>query len=127
MRVMLIYKQGLRELKQLVHPQAVIPLKVGGRRVEATVVSAVWSFFAVYTSSYIILLLMLMLTGMDFITAFSSVAAALNNLGIGIAGVANGFSGISETAKGIMCFAMLLGRLEIFTLLVLFTPAFWRI
>ena len=94
---------------------------------EATVVSAVWSFFAVYTSSYIILLLMLMLTGMDFITAFSSVAAALNNLGIGIAGVANGFSGISETAKGIMCFAMLLGRLEIFTLLVLFTPAFWRI
>jgi|TARA_B110000503_G_scaffold80230_1_gene123000 trk system potassium uptake protein TrkH len=126
MRVMLIYKQGLRELKQLVHPQAVIPLKVGGRRVEATVVSAVWSFFAVYTSSYIILLLMLMLTGMDFITAFSSVAAALNNLGIGIAGVANGFSDISETAKGIMCFAMLLGRLEIFTLLVLFTPAFWR-
>ncbi|MEJ6539145.1 MAG: potassium transporter, partial [Halioglobus sp.] len=49
-----------------------------------------------------------------------------NNLGIGIAGVANGFSDISETAKGIMCFAMLLGRLEIFTLLVLFTPAFWR-
>lgn len=126
MRVMLIYKQGLRELKQLVHPQAVIPLKVGGRRVEATVVSAVWSFFAVYTTSYIILLLMLMLTGLDFITAFSSVAAALNNLGIGIAGVANGFSGISETAKVIMCFAMLLGRLEIFTLLVLFTPAFWR-
>jgi trk system potassium uptake protein TrkH len=127
MRVMLIFKQGMREMKQLVHPQAVIPLKVGGRRVEATVVSAVWSFFAVYTSAYIILLLMLMLTGLDFTTAFSAVAASLNNLGIGIAGVAGGFGGVSEVGKAILCFAMLLGRLEIFTLLVLFTPAFWRI
>lgn len=127
MRVMLIFKQGTREMKQLVHPQAVIPLKVGGRRVEATVVSAVWSFFAVYTSAYIILLLMLMLTGLDFTTAFSAVAASLNNLGIGFAGVAGGFGDVSEVGKAILCFAMLLGRLEIFTLLVLFTPAFWRI
>ena len=127
MRVMLIFKQGGRELKQLVHPQAVIPLKVGGRRVEATVVSAVWSFFAIYTTCYIILLLLLMLTGLDFTTAFSAVAATLNNLGIGIAGVANGFGDMSESTKAILCFAMLLGRLEIFTLLVLFTPAFWRI
>tara|TARA_B110000503_G_scaffold85373_2_gene129904 strand:- start:37653 stop:39101 length:1449 start_codon:yes stop_codon:yes gene_type:complete len=127
MRVMLVFKQGMRELKQLVHPQAVIPLKVGGRRVEATVVSAVWSFFAIYTSAYIVLLLLLMLIGMDFTTAFSAVAATLNNLGIGIAGVANGFGQVSEWGKAILCFAMLLGRLEIFTLLVLFTPAFWRI
>ncbi len=126
MRVMLIFKQGMRELKQLVHPQAVIPLKVGGRRVEATVVSAVWSFFAVYTSAYIILLVLLTLTGMDFTTAFSAVAATLNNLGIGFAGVASGFGALSESTKAILCFAMLLGRLEIFTLLVLFTPAFWR-
>jgi trk system potassium uptake protein TrkH len=127
MRVMLIFKQGMRELKQLVHPQAVIPLKVGGRRVEATVVSAVWSFFAIYTSAYIILLVLLVLTGLDFATAFSAVAATLNNLGIGFAGVANGFGALSEPTKAILCFAMLLGRLEIFTLLVLFTPAFWRI
>lgn len=127
MRVMLIFKQGTRELEQLVHPQAVIPLKVGGRRVEASVVSAVWSFFAVYTSAYIILLLLLMLSGLDFTTAFSAVAATLNNLGLGIAGVANGFGDMTEPTKAILCFAMLLGRLEIFTLLVLFTPAFWRI
>lgn len=126
MRLMLIYKQGVRELKQLVHPNAVIPLKVGRRRVEASIVSAVWSFFAVYTSTYIILLLMLMATGLDFLTSFSAVAAALNNLGMGIAGVTGDFGGISETAKAILSFAMLLGRLEIFTLLVLFTPAFWR-
>jgi trk system potassium uptake protein TrkH len=126
MRLMLIYKQGIREMKQLVHPNAVIPLKVGRRRVEASIVSAVWSFFAVYTSCYIILMLMLMVTGLDFLTAFSAVAAALNNLGMGIAGVTGNFDSISETAKVILSFAMLLGRLEIFTLLVLFTPAFWR-
>lgn len=126
MRLMLIYKQGIRELKQLVHPQAIIPLKVGNRRVEATIVSAVWSFFAVYVTSYVFLLLALMGTGLDFISAFSAVAASLNNLGIGLGQVSNNFSEISEPAMAIMSFAMLLGRLEIFTLLVLFTPTFWR-
>jgi len=126
MRLMLIYKQGIRELKQLVHPQAVIPLKVGKRRVEATVVSAVWSFFAVYVISYIIILLALMAVGLDFITAYSAVAASLNNLGPGLGEVASNYSSVSDSAMGILCFAMLLGRLEIFTLLVLFTPMFWR-
>jgi trk system potassium uptake protein TrkH len=127
MRLMLIYKQGARELKQLVHPNAVIPLKVGRTRVEATVVSAVWSFFAVYTTSFIIIMLLLMATGLDFTTAFSAVAASLNNLGPGLGEVAANYSSINEVAKGLLCFTMLLGRLEIFTLLVLFTPMFWRI
>ncbi len=126
MRLMLIYKQGIRELRQLVHPQAVIPLKVGRRRVEAAVVSAVWSFFAVYMSAFIIILLLLMATGLDFTTAFSAVAASLNNLGPGLGAVAAHYGDINEVAKGILCFAMLLGRLEVFTLLVLFTPTFWR-
>jgi trk system potassium uptake protein TrkH len=127
MRLMLIYKQGARELKQLVHPNAVIPLKVGRTRVEATVVSAVWSFFAVYTTSFIIIMLLLMATGLDFTTAFSAVAASLNNLGPGLGEVAANYSSINEVAKGLLCFTMLLGRLEVFTLLVLFTPMFWRI
>ncbi|WP_116368474.1 TrkH family potassium uptake protein [Parahaliea mediterranea] len=127
MRLMLIYKQGIRELKQLVHPQAVIPLKMGKRRVEAAVVSAVWSFFAVYMFSFITILLLLMGTGLDFITAFSAVAASLNNLGPGLGDVAANYAGINETAKALLCFAMLLGRLEVFTLLVLFTPMFWRL
>ena len=126
MRVMLIFKQGMRELKQLVHPQAVIPLKVGGRRVEATVVSAVWSFFAIYTSAYIILLVLLILSGLDFITAFSAVGACLNNLGPGLGDVAAHYSDLSSPVKWTLIFAMLLGRLEIFTLIVLLTPAFWR-
>jgi len=127
MRLMLICKQGVREMRQLVHPQAVIPLKVGNRRVEATVVSAVWSFFAVYTSCYIVIVLFLMLTGLDFLTSFSATAAAINNLGMGIAGVAGDFGGVSELGKVVLSVAMLLGRLEIFTLLVLFTPGFWRL
>jgi trk system potassium uptake protein TrkH len=126
MRLMLIYKQGIRELKQLIHPHAVIPLKVGNRRVEATVVSAVWSFFAVYTFVFIVIMLTLMATGLDFITAFSAVAASLNNLGPGLGDVAANYGSIGAFAKGVLCFAMLLGRLEVFTLLVLFTPMFWR-
>ena len=102
MRLMLIYKQGVRELKQLVHPNAVIPLKVGRRRVEAAVVSAVWSFFAVYMSAFIIILLLLMATGLDFTTAFSAVAASLNNLGPGLGEVAANYSGINEVAKGLL-------------------------
>ncbi len=127
LRLMLIYKQGVRELKQLVHPQAVIPLKIGKRRVEATVVSAVWSFLAVYMSTFIVLLLLIMSTGLDFTTAFSAVAASLNNLGPGLGEVAANYAGINETAKALLCVAMLLGRLEVFTLLVLFTPMFWRL
>ena len=126
MRLMLIYKQGLREMRQLVHPHAVIPLKVGNRRVEASVVSAVWSFFAVYTFVFIVLMLAVMATGLDFLTAFSAMAATLNNLGPGLGAVSANYAAIGDTAKGILCLAMLLGRLEIFTLLVLFTPAFWR-
>ena len=126
MRVMLIYKQGLRELKQLVHPHAVIPLKVGNRRVEAKVVSAVWSFFAVYAMVFLMLLILLVATGLNFETSFSAVAASLNNLGPGLGDVAYHYGAISDPAKWLLCTAMLLGRLEVFTVLVLFTPAFWR-
>jgi len=126
MRLLLIFRQGLRELKQLLHPNAVIPLKIDSRRVQSTVVSAVWSFFAVYMFSFVTIMLMLLATGLDFVSAFSAVAAALNNLGPGLGSVAANFSGVSETGKYILCFAMLLGRLEVFTLLVLFTPTFWR-
>jgi trk system potassium uptake protein TrkH len=126
MRLMLIYKQGLREMKQLVHPKAVIPLKIGKRRVEAQVVSAVWSFLAVYMAVFIFIMIFLVATGLDFETAFSAVAASLNNLGPGLGNVASHYGDINNPAKWLLCVAMLLGRLEVFTLLVLLTPAFWR-
>jgi trk system potassium uptake protein TrkH len=113
-------------LAQLIHPNAVIPLKIGSRRVPAKVVSAVWSFFAVYMMSYLLILLLLLLTGMDYITAFSATTASLNNLGPGLGAVSSNYGGISSMAQYILCFAMLLGRLEVFTLLVVLTPMFWR-
>lgn len=125
-RIMLILRQGFRELAQLVHPNAVIPLKLGSRRVPARVVSAVWSFLAVYMMSYSAILIALMGTGMDYVTAFSATTATLNNLGPGLGNVTAHYGETNHVAKLIMCLAMLLGRLEIFTLLVLFTPMFWR-
>ena len=126
MRLLLIFNQGMRELKQLLHPNAVIPLKLDSRRVEPSVVSAVWSFFAVYMFCFVTIMLLLLATGLDFTSAFSAVAASLNNLCPGLGVVADNYALVGDLGKIILCIAMLLGRLEVFTLLVLFTPAFWR-
>ena len=126
MRLLLIFRQGMRELKQLLHPNAVIPLKLDSRRVQPTVVSAVWSFYAVYMVTLVTIMLLMLATGLDFTSAFSATAAALNNLGPGLGSVAASYNGVNEAGKLLLCVAMLAGRLEVFTLLVLFTPAFWR-
>jgi len=126
MRILLIFRQGMRELRQLLHPNAVIPLKLDHRRVRPEVVSAVWSFFAVYMFSFIVLVLAMLTTGLDFLSAVSAVMASLNNLGPGLGEVASNYAGVTDAGKLILCIAMLLGRLEIFTLLILFTATFWR-
>lgn len=126
MRLLLIFRQGMRELKQLLHPNAVIPLKLDSRRVQPSVVSAVWSFYAVYMVTLVTIMLLMLTTGLDFTSAFSATAAALNNLGPGLGSVAASYAGVNEAGKLFLCVAMLAGRLEVFTLLVLFTPAFWR-
>jgi trk/ktr system potassium uptake protein len=125
-RWLLIYKQGVREIARLVHPSAEIPVKLGNNAVPFRVVDAVWGFFSVYVVVFGFMLLAMMATGLDQITAFSAVAATLNNLGPGLGEVAAGFMTISDTGKWIAVMGMLLGRLEIFTLLVLITPTFWR-
>lgn len=125
-RFLLLVKQGNREIKRLVHPNALIPIKVGGKPLSDRVISAVWGFFSAYVASFMVIMVVLMLTGLDQVTAFSAVAATMNNLGPGMGGVGASYADISAPAKWILCFAMLLGRLEIFTLLVLLSPAFWR-
>ena len=125
-RWLLVYKQGLREIVRLVHPSAEIPVKLGNKAVQPRVVDAVWGFFSVYIIVFGALLLLLMATGLDQVTAFSAVAATLNNLGPGLGDVSSGFMSVSDTAKWLSIVAMLLGRLEIFTLLVLVSPTFWR-
>ena len=125
-RCLLIYKQGVREIMRLIHPSAEISVKLGNVAVPVRTVDAVWGFFAVYLIVFGIMLVSMMMTGLDQITAFSAVAATLNNLGPGLGEVAHGFLTIPDSAKWIAIIGMLLGRLEIFTLLVLITPAFWR-
>jgi len=125
-RWLLIYKQGLREIARLVHPSAEIPVKLGNKAVQYRVVDAVWGFFSVYVVVFSAMMLAMMATGLDQVTAFSAIAATLNNLGPGLGNVASGFMSVSDTGKWIAIVAMLLGRLEIFTLLVLITPTFWR-
>ncbi len=125
-RILLLVKQGVRELRRLVHPNAQIAVKIGKKAMSERVIEAVWGFFAAYFAISALLILLLMATGLNQVTAFSAVAACLNNLGPGLGDVGRNFASINDTAKWILCMAMLLGRLEIFTLLVLFTPTFWR-
>jgi trk system potassium uptake protein TrkH len=125
-RWMLIFKQGVREIARLVHPSAEIPVKLGKHAVPFRVVDAVWGFFSVYIIVFGFMLIGMMMTGLDQVTAFSAVAATLNNLGPGLGEVASGFMTVPDAAKWIAVVGMLLGRLEIFTLLVLLTPTFWR-
>ncbi len=125
-RILLLVKQGARELKRLVHPAGRFAVKIGQKAVPDKVIEAVWGFFAAYFAISALMILLLMSTGLDQETAFSAVAACLNNLGPGLGEVALNYAGISDSAKWVLVMAMLLGRLEIFTLLVLFTPEFWR-
>ncbi len=125
-RVLLIYKQGVREIHRLIHPNAIMPVKLGKRAVPDRVLTGVWGFFSVYIVTFMVMMLALMATGMDQVTAFSAVGSCLNNLGPGLGDVAAHYGNISDTAKWLLALTMLLGRLEIFTLLVLLSPTFWR-
>ena len=125
-RVLVMINSAYINLKQMIHPNAVISLKIGTKSLENDVTASVWAFFSVYVISFVVLLLALVSTGLDFQSAFSAIGACLNNLGPGLGEVAQTYSSVSSAGKVILSFAMILGRLEIFTLLILFTPAFWQ-
>ena len=125
-RFLLLWKQGQREIMRLIHPSAQVSVKLGNQRLPENVINAVWGFFALYIASFSFIMLFLMATGLDQVTAFSAVAACINNLGPGLGQVGPHFADINDASKWALCFAMLLGRLEVFTLLVLLTPAFWK-
>ena len=126
MRIQLMYKQGRKEIVRLVHPNAVLSIKTGGQVISEKIINTVMAFFSMYMLSFAVTGFALCLVGLDWITAFSAAAACLNNLGPGLGLVADNYAQINDTAKWILSFAMLLGRLELFTLLVLFTATFWR-
>lgn len=125
-RVLLLCKQGYRAIRQLVHPSGILTVRIGGHSLDQRVVEGVWGFFSAYVLCFVVGMMALMATGMDQVTAFSAMAACINNLGPGLGEVAANFRTIGDSGKWILMLAMLFGRLEIFTLLVLLTPDFWR-
>jgi trk system potassium uptake protein TrkH len=125
-RLILFVKQALRELQRLVHPSAQLLIKFDGKTVSNDIVYAVGGFFSVYVGLTILLTFAMMATGLDVTTAFSAVAGCMNNAGPGLGILNASMAPVSDVGKGILIFAMLLGRLEVFTLLVVFTPSFWR-
>ena len=125
-RFMIMINHAIINLKKMIHPHGVFTLKLGPNKVvENDVAASVWGFFSIYVISFMVLLVLMLFTGMDFLTAFSAIGACLNNLGPGLGMVADSYSSVSDFGKVILSFAMILGRLEIFTLLVILIPSFW--
>ena len=125
-RALILIRQGSSEITKLIHPNAVVTIKLRKKSLDPRVSESVWGFFAVYVATFLVILMILLSQNMDFLSAFSAVGATLNNLGPGLGEVANNFKSLTDISKIALCLSMLLGRLEIFTLLLLFTPSFWR-
>ncbi len=127
-RTLLLVKQAGRELTKLIHPSAVTPLRIGSARIPETVVVAVLGFIFLYFMSIVVLTFLLMGSGLDFVSSFTAIIACINNAGPGLnqVGPAGNFGVLTDFQTWVCSFAMLLGRLEVFTLLVLFTPQYWR-
>jgi len=125
-RVLLMFKLAMKEIKKLIHPSAQINIKLNQRSVSERVLVSVWGFFSLYVIAFVMILISLMFTGLDQVSAFSATAASMNNLGPGLGEVAANYGSVSDTAKWILSFSMLLGRLEILTLIALLHKAFWR-
>ena len=124
-RVMIMLNHAYSNIVKMIHPNSVVTLKVGTKSVDDGVATSVWGFFSIYVISFVVLLLAVLISGLDLETAFSSVGACLNNLGPGLGLVSDNYSEINTFAKSILAFSMLLGRLEIFTLLIILNPMFW--
>ena len=125
-RVLLLVRQGALEVRRLIHPHAYQPLRLGRRVIDDRLMQGIWGFFAVYMTTFVFLVLWMIHAGLDKISAFAAVATCLNNLGPGLGEVAYHFQNVSDLGKFVGILAMLLGRLEIFTILVLLSPHFWR-
>jgi trk system potassium uptake protein TrkH len=127
-RAIILYRQVYREFSKLAHPNAVAPLKIGGQVVANQIVFAVLAFFFVWVAILISMTLMLVWSGLDAMTAFSAVVASLSNIGPGVdqVGPSGNFAVLTDFQTWTCAFAMLLGRLELFTFLIVFMPTFWR-
>jgi trk system potassium uptake protein TrkH len=128
MRILLLLKQGYRELIRLVHPHGIIPVRLGSRAVSGEIMNAVWGFFFLFMLIFVLASVAMALLGLDIISAFVSVAATMNNIGpgLGVVGPMDNYRSIPYLGKWILIFCMLVGRLELYTVIVLLVPEFWK-
>nr|WP_255433858.1 TrkH family potassium uptake protein [Pectobacterium sp. CFBP8739] len=126
LRFLILLKQSRHELHQLAHPRALMNIKVGGSTVNDRVMHSVWSFFFLYMLFTIFFIWILNMMGYDLLTSFATVAACINNMGLGFGETASTFGTLKDEAKYLMCAAMIMGRLEIYPILILFSRFFWR-
>jgi len=128
MRIILLIKHGYQEIFRIIHPHAITTVKLGGRAVPSDVLNSIWGFFILYLSIFVIASILMALLGLDMISSFGSVAACIFNVGpgFGAVGPVENYAAIPALGKWILIFCMLLGRLEIYTVIVLLMPEFWR-
>jgi trk system potassium uptake protein TrkH len=127
-RMILLVKQARRELVRIIHPRVINPVTLGGAVIPMSVMTAVLGFMLIYGGATMFLSMLLMLSGLDTVTAFSAVIATVNNIGPGLGevGPSGNYGGLNPFQLGVLSFAMLLGRLELLSVLVLFSAHFWR-
>ena len=125
-RVLLLFKLLKKELLKILHPTAEIPIRINRSPINDDLSGTLYNFFLFYVISYLLLSLLVLLSGHDIATSFSTVASCINNLGPALGDAVNDYSNLNLFSKYILTFAMILGRLEIFTLLIVMTPYFWK-
>lgn len=126
LRFLVLFKHSRQEVHQLAHPRAILSIRVGHSIINDRVLRSVWSFFFLYIIATCVFVWLLNIQGHDLLTSFATVAACINNMGLGFGETAAGFATLNDSAKYLMCAAMLLGRLEIYPVLILFSRTFWR-
>lgn len=125
-RVLLLYLQSRREIHRYIHPNVVLPIKLGKHILSERIVDGIWAFFSAYFFVFVVCWLASIAFGMETFDALNAVIATLNNLGPALGSVSQNFTAVPDGAKWVLTFAMVCGRLEVFTLLVILSPAFWR-
>jgi trk system potassium uptake protein TrkH len=128
MRIMILLKSGYREVFRVIHPRAVRPLKMGKRIIKEDVLHGVWGYFILYLVLFVLAWFIVSAMGLDVLTSFAAVLACVSNIGPGLGdvGPTDNYSFVPDEAKWILVLCMVMGRLEIYTVMALLIPEFWK-
>ena len=125
-RILVMFRLGMKEIHKFIRPNAQVSVKLNKSSINEKALVSVLGFFSLYAISFFLILMLLMFAGLDQVTAYSATAATMNNLGPGLGDVAQNYGSVGEAAKWILSFSMLIGRLEVLTIIAIFHRAFWR-